>query len=636
VTQDTALTILKTGANVFLTGEPGSGKTHTVNAYIRYLRAHNIAPSITASTGIAATHVGGMTIHSWSGIGIRRALTEYDLDAMSANEGLVKRIATARVLIIDEVSMLDGTLLAMVETVTRTLRRKEEPFGGLQVIFVGDFFQLPPIADRESRERAQFCFESNAWRLANPIVCYLSEQHRQEDTAFLATLGAIRRGELEDSVFEYIGERHVAPGEHPHDIPQLYTHNMDVDKKNIEELNKIEGDEKVFLMNTKGSTTRVEQLKKGCLSPEELVLKEGASVMFTKNNFENGYVNGTLGRVIGFDEDNGFPRVETRDGAIITALPSEWAVDDSGKVLATISQIPLRLAWAITVHKSQGMSLDAATMDLSRAFEYGQGYVALSRVRTFSGLHILGINQRAFEVHPLVLERDQNFRERSDVAETGFSDMPAQEIKVLQDNFLLAIGGSLVAKEFSVKGTSAPKGSTYDETLTLMNSGKTLEEIAKLRDMTKGTIVKHLEELQLLDKLPTYDATVFGGLSKEDVKEIHETLEELGGEFLRPIFDHLDERYSYEDIRIVRLSLGLTPHKKPETKENNTPKESRPSRFSKEDRPANLGAKWSKEEEEKLVKMFKDGKTVADIATALARLPGGIRARLKKLDLIKK
>src|SRR3989338_8714692 len=141
MTQDTALMIMKTGANVFLTGEPGSGKTHTVNAYIRYLREHDINPSITASTGIAATHVGGMTIHAWSGIGIKRALTERDLDEMGMRETLVRRVTHAKVLIIDEVSMLDGRILGMVELVCRTLRHSEEAFGGLQVILVGDFFQ---------------------------------------------------------------------------------------------------------------------------------------------------------------------------------------------------------------------------------------------------------------------------------------------------------------------------------------------------------------------------------------------------------------------------------------------------------------------------------------------------------------
>ncbi len=624
MTQDTALTIMKTGANVFLTGEPGSGKTHTVNAYIRYLREHEVNPAITASTGIAATHVGGMTIHSWSGIGIRRALTEYDLDAMGANEPLVRRLTHAKVLIIDEISMLDGTVLSMVETVTRTLRRRDEPFGGLQVIFVGDFFQLPPIADRNSGERAQFCFESRTWASANPIVCYLSEQHRQEDTAFLSTLAAIRRGELEDSVFEYIGERHVAPGEHPTDIPQLYTHNLDVDKKNIQELAKLEAEEKIFLMNTKGSTARVEQLIKGCLSPQELVLKEGASVMFTKNNFENGYVNGTLGIIVGFDEDSDFPIVETREGELITALPSEWAVDDSGKVLATITQVPLRLAWAITVHKSQGMSLDAATMDLSRAFEYGQGYVALSRVRAFSGLHILGINQRAFEVHPLVLARDQSFRERSQEAENGFLEMPATDIAKLHDNFLLAIGGCLLKKEIAAKERSAPKPSTYEETLVLVRTGKTLQEIVAMRKMTEGTIVKHLEDLALSGKLPPLDVATFGTLPLVAVDEIREAIVSTEGGFLKPIFEKLHEEYSYEQIRLVRLGVGVPVRKQKEI-DITTAKE----------KPANLGAKWSKDEEDRLVKMFEEGMKTARIAELLERQSGGIRARLKKLGLIK-
>ncbi len=616
---------------MFLTGEPGSGKTHTVNAYIRYLREHNIQPSITASTGIAATHVGGMTIHSWSGIGIKRALSEYDLDAMASNEGLVKRLSTARVLIIDEISMLDGTILGMVETVTRTLRHKHEPFGGLQVIFVGDFFQLPPIADRASGVRAQFCFESLAWRTANPIVSYLSEQHRQEDTAFLSTLGAIRRGELEDSVFEYLGERQVRAGEHPTDIPQLYTHNVDVDKKNTEELAKIETEEKVFLMNTKGTSTRVEQLIKGCLSPQELVLKEGASVMFTKNSFDAGYVNGTLGTIIGFDEDNGFPIVETQSGEHIVALPSEWAVDDSGKVLATISQVPLRLAWAITVHKSQGMSLDAATMDLSRAFEYGQGYVALSRVRTFSGLHILGINQRAFEVHPLVLDRDQSFRERSDEAESGFLDMPEEDIKNLHENFLLASGGSLVKKALTAKEMGLPKQSTQEETLALLLSGKTLREIVTLRQMTEGTIVKHLEDLALLKKLPSIDIVRFGELRTEEAREISETMARMDKGYLKPVFEALDERYSYEIIRLVRLGAGIAVPERIPKKET----EQRVVGLNEvKAKPEKLGAKWAKEEEELLTLLFNEGKKTAYIATELKRQPGGIRARLKKLGLI--
>jgi DNA-binding NarL/FixJ family response regulator len=635
MTQDTALMIMKTGANVFLTGEPGSGKTHTVNAYIRYLREHDINPSVTASTGIAATHVGGMTIHSWSGIAIRRLLTEYDLDALGAVEGLVRRLVHAKVLIIDEISMLDGALLVMVEQVTRTLRHNDEPFGGLQVIMVGDFFQLPPIADRNKGEVAQFCFDSPAWARANPLTCYLSEQHRQEDSAFLSTLNAIRRGELDDSVFEYLGERHVAKGEHPLDIPELHTHNVNVDVKNTAELAKLEGEEKIFLMETKGNAHRVEQLIKGCLSPQELILKKGASVMFTKNSFESGYVNGTLGTVTGFDADTGFPEVTTTDGEVCTAVPAEWSINDNGKVLATITQIPLRLAWAITVHKSQGMSLDAAVMDLSRAFEYGQGYVALSRVRTFSGLYLLGINQRTFEVHPLVLARDEAFREQSKNAERAFSALPKEEIATLHKNFIIAMGGKLQKKSAAEmareKGRKGSGPSTADETLALYSEGKTLREISTLRSRTEGTIVEHLEELAREGKLPTIDVEHFCGISHEVADEIRAAIKKVGAAFLKPLFLELGERYSYETIRLVRLEFGPPVKREAKTEKN---AESPSEKKHKGEKPGRIGAKWDKAEEERLTQMFKEGMKTKDIAAALDRLPGGIRSRLKQLGLI--
>ena len=629
MTQDSALAIMKTGANVFLTGEPGSGKTHTVNAYIRYLREHDIEPSITASTGIAATHVGGMTIHSWGGIGIRKMVTEYDLDQLGTIEPLVRRMRNAKVLIIDEISMLGGDILGMVERVTRALRHREAPFGGLQVILVGDFFQLPPIL--EQGLPAQFCFNSPAWASANPLVCYLSEQHRHEDAAFLSTLTAIRRGELDDSVFEYLGERHVVRGAHPTDIPELHTHNVDVDAKNRAELDKIAGDEKMFLMETKGSAARVAQLIKGCLSPEELVLKVGASVMFTKNNFETGYVNGTLGTVTGFDKDTGYPTVTTKEGEVFTAVPSEWSVADNGKVLATITQIPLRLAWAITVHKSQGMSLDAAVMDLSRAFEYGQGYVALSRVRPFSGLHILGINQRAFEVHPLVLANDQTFRERSREAEDAFARMPKEELETLHKNFIFAMDGKLKKKtQAEMQKKKGADTDTYDETLVLVGEGKTLREIAKLRGRTEGTIVEHLEKLALLGKLPPLDSENFGGIDKRACEAIRTAINKVGSEYLKPIFLELGERYPYEIIRLVRLEFG-PPAKRDEkeTKRGNVG-----ARTTLREKPANLGTKWGKAEEEQLTALFREGVKTKDIAQKLSRLPGGIRARLKKLGLV--
>jgi len=445
MTQERALSILKTGANVFLTGEPGSGKTHTVNRYIAYLREHDIDPSITASTGIAATHVGGMTIHSWSGIGIKRTLSPYELDAILSKESLSKRLKAAKVLIIDEISMLDATVLDSVEHIIRLVRGVAQPFGGLQVIFVGDFFQLPPIAERGGSP-ARFSFEGRAWKTANPIVCYLSEQHRQEDEGYLKTLLAIRSGDIGDHIYEHLQTRHEAA---PKDgeVTRLYTHNADVDRMNSDALSRIDGAVRSFVMDSEGNSKLIEGLRKSCISPETLLLKEGATVMFTKNNFEAGYVNGTLGTVTAFEISTGKPVVTTRDGKRIVVERAEWAVEDAGRILAKVMQVPLRLAWAITVHKSQGMSLDAALMDLSRAFEYGQGYVALSRVRTMEGLYLQGLNSRALEVHPTVLERDADFKTNSEAAHEEFEQMSAIDLKNMQNAAILGMGGVLEAKK---------------------------------------------------------------------------------------------------------------------------------------------------------------------------------------------
>jgi len=169
-------------------------------------------------------------------------------------------------------------------------------------------------------------------------------------------------------------------------------------------------------MITKGPEAFVRTLQRGCLSPERLELKQGAVVMFTKNDPTGRYVNGTLGVVDDFDAEDGYPVVRTRGDKRILAEPSKWKIEENGRERASITQVPLRLAWAMTVHKSQGMSLDAAVIDLSRAFEYGQGYVALSRLRALSGLHLLGLNERALRVHPLAVEKDAEFRAASDAA----------------------------------------------------------------------------------------------------------------------------------------------------------------------------------------------------------------------------
>ncbi len=530
--QSTALKILQTGANVFLTGEPGSGKTHTVNAYVKWLRERGIEPAITASTGIAATHIHGMTIHSWSGIGIKQDLSAYDLDKIAQNERVVRRVRDARILIIDEVSMLSAKTLSMAEAVCREIRQRQVPFGGLQVILVGDFFQLPPVVQRqveqqdepqisfdtgEVEDTSTFAFGSRVWKELNPLVCYLSEQHRQEDAAFLDVLSGIRRGAFTPKHRTLLDTRRV---EARSGTTQLYSHNADVDRINDVEIGKISGDMRTFAMTSQGKDALVASLKRGCLSPEMLALKVGARVMFTKNDIEHKYVNGTLGTVMGFVKDSGYPIVKTSSGRSVIAEPEEWHIEDGGKVLARINQIPLRLAWAITVHKSQGMSLDAAHMDLSQAFEYGQGYVALSRVRTLAGLSLAGLNDRALEVHPEVSARDRDFKVQSAAARKAFEEMGEKEHAELVHNFVLACGGrepgllSVIrralssespAKKYSVEEMRKTYPNAYrpwskeeDAKLVQMfNAGKKTKAMSESLGRQGGSIRSRLEKLGL-------------------------------------------------------------------------------------------------------------------------------------------
>jgi ATP-dependent DNA helicase PIF1 len=440
MTQAEALEIMKTGVNVFLTGEPGSGKTHTINAYIRWLGARGVEVAVTASTGIAATHVGGMTIHSWSGIGVKRDVNDWDIEMIMSKEKTARRILDAKVLVIDEISMLDAATLESVDRVLRTLRRQPmtqgDPFGGLQVIFVGDFFQLPPIS--KGNEQVSFAFESSAWKAANPVATYLSEQHRQEDGEFLDLLSAMRQGTFETKHRNILKAR-IGLISKDAVATRLYTHNADVDRINADALDKITESTHVYQMNSRGTQNLVDALKRNCLSPETLVLKISAAVMFTRNNFDEGYVNGTLGDVIGFTP-MGSPIVKTRSGLTLEVGRAEWAIQDGNKILAKIEQIPLRLAWAITVHKSQGMSLDAAVIDLGSAFEYGQGYVAISRVRTLSGLYLEGFNERALQMHPNIVAQDRYFRAYSAAAKKKFASLPESDKDHMQSNFLKAIG----------------------------------------------------------------------------------------------------------------------------------------------------------------------------------------------------
>lgn len=407
MTQDKALEILKSGANVFLTGEPGAGKTYTIEQFTKYLDSSGKDYAITASTGIAASHLDGSTIHSWSGLGIRRALQKAQLEGVTRNHWVVEKIKRVKTLVIDEISMLDAVTLNDVNNILMAVHNNSKPFGGIQVILVGDFFQLPPVV--KGNEERRFAFQSEAWINAQFQVCYLTEQHRQSDAEFLGILNAMRKG----TVTQEHKDRLLACQMNVKPDTKLFTHNADVDRLNKTELEKLPGKVRTFMMHEGGNEKLIEVLKRGCLSPEKLELKEGAVVMFTRNNFNAGYVNGSIGKVIKFTK-GGDPVIELVGGHTVTPEMAEWKFRQQRETKAWIRQLPLRLAWAITVHKSQGMSLDTAEIDLSSTFEFGQGYVAISRVRSLQGLHLAGINDNAFMMHPLVVEQDLIFRQHGE------------------------------------------------------------------------------------------------------------------------------------------------------------------------------------------------------------------------------
>lgn len=509
MTQDQALSILKTGANVFLTGEPGSGKTHTVNLYIQYLRKHGVNVAITASTGIAATHLNGVTIHSWSGIGIKKELSERDLFTLCNNDRLVNKVRKTSVLIIDEISMIDAGLLSCVDQSIKALRENNKPFGGLQVVFVGDFFQLPPVT--EENKDVQFAFESPSWNDLNPTVCYLSEQYRQDDEYFTSILKSIRNGNELSQIYQTLTARKVTVNIEK-TITRLYSHNVDVNTINDKKLAALVGEEHIFQMTQLGKKTLVERIIKSCLSPEILVLKKGASVIFTKNNFERGFVNGTLGEVIGFSEDD-IPIVRTLQNRKIEADPMEWSIEEQDKVLASVTQIPLRLAWALTVHKSQGMTLDSAIVDLSDAFEYGQGYVAISRVKSLSGLFLLGLNKRALEVHPKIADFDTHFHTQSNGALNFLHKISKTNLLNRQAIFIHTYGikkkkgvEAVSKKSYSVESIRKKYKNAYRswskkedlDLIQIYQAGKKVREIADIFGRQPGSICSRLTKLGYL------------------------------------------------------------------------------------------------------------------------------------------
>lgn len=545
MTQQDALSILKLGHTTFLTGAAGSGKSYVLREYIQYLKEHGIAHAVTASTGIAATHIHGMTIHSWSGIGVKETLSEQDIESIEEKQNLYKRYTNTHVLIIDEVSMLHANFLNMLNRSLKTVRRDDRPFGGLQVVFCGDFFQLPPVVKNTEFDEQIFAYTAEAWKEAKPVICYLTEQHRQDDDVLTRILKAIREGDIDDGIWEEL--QLTSSKKHAKDHTKLYTHNVDVDEINRKEFEKVKGEERMYAMTSTGRAPLVESLKKNCLAEESLRLKVGAKVMCIKNDPERKFSNGSLGVVVGFDDENA-PMVELVSGKTIRILADSWRIEEDGKVRAEISQIPLKLAWAITIHKSQGMTLDQASIDLSKAFAYGMGYVALSRLKSIEGLNLVGMNPQALLVDETVREYDKTCMYASDKASEALKKYNADKLRSLHEEFINRCGGHTEA----YVDEEEEKSDTLTKTQELLKEKKTIREIASIRALTEDTILGHIEKLlERGDKVEIKHCLP----SKKVTKEIEDAFVKAKTTKLMPVHGLLKGKYNFHTIRLVRAGM---------------------------------------------------------------------------------
>ncbi len=567
--QITALNILKTGKNLFITGSAGTGKTYLLNQYIQYLKERCVYPTIVAPTGIAASHLKGQTIHSFFALGIRNTVVDNAyVESLLEKSYLKSRFSKLKVLIIDEISMVPPEIFDSMDKILRAFKNSPEPFGGIQVVISGDFFQLPPVSKTFKEKR--FAWQSPVWRSLELKSCYLTEKFRQEDNRLIQVLDEIRTGEVSLEVRKLLEDSFHRELSTDFQVTKLYTHNVDVERINLEELKRLKGKSHIFTYSSKGSKKNIEKIFKTALVLEEITFKKDAVVIFIKNNPEKDYINGTTGVVIGFE--NSVPLVKTSTGRVIKVVDEDWTLEnEKGETIATVSQIPLRLAWAITIHKSQGMTLDVAEIDLSNTFEVGQGYVALSRIKSIEGLRLIGLNEMALRVEPLTLRIDEPIKKASQKAQLEIDNYSEKELEKAHKNYIKRIGGltNFLQIEQEKKrirtGTISKIGKdipTHIKTKILMDSCFTLKEIAKIRSVTQSTIMNHLKILKKEDE--TLDISrfkpkslkskpivkVITKLTKEKKKE---NFSEDGELKLKSIFDALKGKVSYDDIRATLL-----------------------------------------------------------------------------------
>lgn len=400
--QAAAVDVMQGGNNVFLSGMAGTGKS---TALLEFIGQSFRPVDACATTGIAALNLqdqfrrrAGLelpayTIYRWAGIGLGPAIgqanEEYfaylNRDMPRSRKAAFARIRLAEAIVIDEISMLPGRILDYLEFHFRQVRNDPRPFGGIQIIAVGDFLQLPPVA---KSGKYDWAFLSPSWAKARFIPAYLQTIHRQDEPDFIEALNSFRMGHISRRVADVLASRVKMFVDRR--VVRLMTHNAQVNKWNSYQIGEIDAPEVTISAEFDGPEYEAKFLADNCITPTDLTLKDGARVMVTANipgiDGAAGLVNGQCGTVIGFDHDRVAVLMDTGDPAAITR--HQWQFDPQRDDSATMKQIPLRPAYALTIHKSQGLTLDRAHIDIRAAREPGQAYVALSRLRSLRGLYL--------------------------------------------------------------------------------------------------------------------------------------------------------------------------------------------------------------------------------------------------------
>ena len=560
----------KTDMSLFLTGKAGTGKTTFLREVVCYTKKKCI---VLAPTGIAAVNAGAMTIHSFFQFGLGpfvQGVIEPKSD-FRINKSKLELIRHLQLLIIDEVSMVRADLMDHIDVELRRIRRNSKPFGGVQLLMIGDLQQLPPIAHGGEDEllrqyyKTLYFFSSAALKSMKYNCIELKNVYRQTDRHFIDILNHARDCTLTSQDISDLNARYI-PGFSPKPEDgyiRLMTHNRQVDNVNKTELEKLDSKSYTFVAAVTGTFP-----EESYPTADSLTLKKGAQVMFIKNDPERRFINGTLGEVKSIDKNSIAVRL-AESGTIIDVEPMEWqniryqfdeeSKEISAKQIGRFKQYPLKAAWAITVHKSQGLTFDKAIIDVHAAFSPGQAYVALSRCRTLDGLVLSSPVSASVFMRDNAVDAYMNYISRP-VEELAFSSCyeyfeyekkpepeevaPVEKVKVNKEK-------PKKEKKEELRDDTGKKLNTFEYSYWLYNQGNTIGQIAEKRRLNQSTIEGHLARYVASGDIDVHEFVDGDTLQKVEAYCMEHPEEKA----LKPIFEHFDAKIPYNVLRMAIAAI---------------------------------------------------------------------------------